>query len=140
MFSNAIKYLLESFGEYIRAEKPPEGIVRIHVDEIASKIAQGYEKIRNVVDYREEHLLRSHSISRSLQRSILLYGKKEELALRLIKEMVRSCHFPNNRIPEEKMIEVDRLIGNLIFLLEYLKKNFPKKKCSNRLRMPGLWD
>ena len=128
MFSNAIKYLLESFGEYIRAEKPPEGIVRIHVDEIASKIAQGYEKIRNVVDYREEHLLRSHSISRSLQRSILLYGKKEELALRLIKEMVRSGHFPNNRIPEEKMIEVDRLIGNLIFLLEYLKKNFPKKK------------
>ncbi len=123
MLSDPIRYLLASITEDIMFEKPSETTARIHVDEIASKIARGYEKIRNVVDYREEHLLRSHSIFRALQRSIVLYGEKDNIAERLIKEMIRSGHFPNNRIPEEKIAHVEKLIANLIFLLEYIKKS-----------------
>ena len=44
----------------------------IHVSELTSLPAFAYEKIRNIVDYKEENLLRKNAISRLLKRKFKL--------------------------------------------------------------------
>lgn len=123
MLTQAVLGLLENYRKYTAIKKPPVEAARIHVDEVAAKFAKAYEQVRNVVDYREEHLLRQRSILRSLQRGILFHGNKDEIAERLIKEMIRSGHFSNDRIPATEVARVQRLINNLLFLLEAVRRS-----------------
>jgi hypothetical protein len=123
MLSEAIRYLLNTYKDYFNPTEPSsETTVYIHVDEVASKFAKFYEQIHNIVDYREEHLLRQHSISRSLQRDMLLHNQ-EDIAEVLIKEMIRAGHFGNDQIPEAKIAQVQRLVDNLISFIDRAKKN-----------------
>src|SRR5690606_15771711 len=51
-------------------------IAPLEVDELASKIAEAYEKVRKVIDWKEENLLRRGAIERILKRRLVseLYG------------------------------------------------------------------
>ncbi len=112
------------------AEAKPEDISRIKVSALISKVAFFYEKIRNAVDYDEEHLLRKNAIERILKRQIIIEGvlkisKSEEISLHLLTELIRAGYLPNNEIVETKIKE----IGNL--LEKYIKlKNFCLDKVS----------
>ena len=55
---------------YLRELEEPERAT-IHVDELASKIAFWYEKMRKIVDWKEEHLVRRGAIERILKRVLL---------------------------------------------------------------------
>ncbi len=127
MLSETIRHLLDTYKKYFSSIEPDETTVRIHVDEVASKVAKFYERVRNIVDYREEHLLRQHSISRALQRGMLLHDQKD-IAEILIKELIRAGHFPNDQIPESKIAQAQTLIDNLILFIDRSKKNGTYRK------------
>jgi len=95
----------------------------IHVDEIAAKVAKFYERARNIIDYQEEHLLRKGAIERALQQGLIFRGKENNIAEALIKKIIRAGHLPNDKIPERKIGEVQRIIDNLLILLKNIKKN-----------------
>jgi len=96
----------------------------IHVDEIAAKIARFYEQIRNIVDYQEEHLLRKSSILRALQRELFLRSSDDRaFAESLIREIIRSGHLPNDRIPETRIAEVGQSLDTLSILLQRIATN-----------------
>lgn len=113
-----------------RDEAKPEDVSRIRVSALISKVAFIYEKVRNAVDYDEEHLLRKNAIERILKRQIVIEGvlkvsKSEEISLHLLTELIRAGYLPNNDIAESKIKE----IGNL--LEKYIKlKNFCLDKVS----------
>jgi len=96
----------------------------IHVDEVASKVAAIYEKIRGIVDWKEEHLIRRTAIERVLKRrliselSIFPGLKAQEIAEPLVLELVRGGHFPNDKIPQSKVAEVQRTLEKYIFIIE----------------------
>lgn len=92
---------------------------KIHVDEIASKLAMFYEKVRSVVDYREAHLLRKGSIERTLRRRILLREFDGDVAESLIKDLVRAGHLKNDSVPTRKIPEVKKILDNLIYLVRH---------------------
>lgn len=52
-------------------EKPKEGPF-LEVSEVTKKMAEIYEAIRNIVEIREEHLLRRAAIERIIKRQILV--------------------------------------------------------------------
>ncbi len=112
-----------------------QGGEKIHVDEIASKVAIFYEKIRNIIDYREEHLLRKNTIERILRRRVFLKDFDKKFAEPLIKELIRSGHLSNDQVEEAKIKEVQKIIDNLIFLIENadFKGQIEKEKMSNWL-------
>ena len=60
--SPLIREFLDKYQAFLAEKAPSETIPKIHVDEISSAIASFYEKIRNIVAYREEHLLRKGAI------------------------------------------------------------------------------
>lgn len=127
MLSQSIQLLLDGYRAYFAKKAPEEAELTIHVDEIASKIARFYERARNVIDYREEHLLRKNFIFRALQRIVLTHENKADVAELLTKEIIRAGHLPNDTIPKNKIAEVRYLINNLLFLLAHTRGT-PKEK------------
>ncbi|MBU0998602.1 hypothetical protein KJ570_03675 [Patescibacteria group bacterium] len=97
----------------------------IHVDEIASKVAAFYEKIRAVVDWKEEHLLRRTAIERGLKRRFIyeISGIRvvngfnlKDASESLVLELVRGGHLPNNKIPREKLPNVQKILEKYIYI------------------------
>ncbi|MDO8601059.1 MAG: hypothetical protein Q7R46_00075 [bacterium] len=98
-------------------EPVKQGTAVIHVDEVASKVAAFYEKVRGVIDWREEHLLRRASIERILKRRLFLGKMGEDQASPLVLELIRGGYFPNDKIEETKIQDIQRLLDKYIFIL-----------------------
>lgn len=94
----------------LETEASGENVPKIHVDEIASKVAAFYERARNIIDYREEHLFRKSFIVRALKRRLALNSAKD-IAEPLIKDVIRAGHLPNDKVPETKIPEVAKVIA-----------------------------
>ena len=58
------------------------------VNEVLGSLAHLYERIRNVVDYKGEHVLRRNAIERIIKRLLREYGAKD--TNRLAKVLLRS--------------------------------------------------
>jgi len=121
------------------AAKPNEAVATIHVDEIASKVASFYEKIRGVIDWKEEHLIRRNAIERVLKRRLIseLPGfslvsdlKVEGMAEPFILELIRGGHFPNDTIPQVKIKGIEVILRKYIYVIQKspAPNSHPKKK------------
>ncbi len=127
--SQPTQKLISHYQRWYQQLQPKEGVSTIHVDEVASKVAAFYEKIREIVDWKEEHLMRRAAIIRKLKRRFLDWelnnlSKSKEIAEPLVLELIRGGHFPNDRIEETKIADVQRVINKYVFIL----KNSPPAK------------
>lgn len=78
---------------------PPEGSC-ITVHAAVSRFSVLYERIRNAVDYREDHLLRKGAIERILKRQLLLETDPYVIATYLIRELIGARYLPNGTLPD----------------------------------------
>ena len=116
---------VENFIESYIASVPPapkEGAATIHVDEIATKLATFYERVRALIDYQEEHLLRKSLIGRVLKRRVLLRDVSQNIAEGVIKDIIRAGHLLNDAVPEEKIVEVGSILTTFLSLSDTQKK------------------
>lgn len=97
------------------SNKPAE---KIKVSYVASSLSFLYEKVRNTVDYKDEHLLRKYAIERILNRLIFIEGKRERLAEALLTDLIRGRYFRNDSIGVNKIGETDEIIGKYLVLLD----------------------
>lgn len=112
---NAIRLFQVVNSELNKPEKSADEVPRIEVSELISKVGFYYEKLRNAVDYKEDHLLRKNAIARILKRQIVIQGAikeldSQEISKFLLMELIRASYLPNNTIPEEKIKEVAQII------------------------------
>ena len=122
------------YREQKEQEKKDDETPKISVSELISKMSFYYEKIRNTVDYKEEHLLRKTAIERILKRQILIEGavkirdlKSEDISRHLLTELIRAAYLPNNSIPETKIQEIAVIIQKYL----NLKNDVIKRKDIN---------
>lgn len=129
----AIQRLIQRYQESRRRLREREGVATIHVDEIAAKVAAFYEKLRGLVDWKEEHLIRRGAIERVLKRRFLseLSSSRfvpnvdpERVAEPLVSELIRGGHFPNDTIPEAKIASIRNILRKYVYIL----KNNPLAK------------
>ena len=118
--SEPVKKLLDSFFTEQEEESEGEGEEegKIHVDHFASRMAHVYEKMRNMVDYKEEHLLRRSAIERMLKRRILIDQDQDKIANNLIRELIRARYVPNDKLPEGKIASVQKIIDKYLLLID----------------------
>ncbi len=100
----------------------------LEADEITVRVASFYEKIRGVIDWKGEHLLKRNAIERSLKRKIF-----SETALRaevapipaepFVTDLIRSGHFKSKRIAESKVTQVQSALDKYVYLLQKTPKN-----------------
>mgnify|MGYP001602320898 CR=1 FL=1 len=121
--------LVNRYQEWSQGLQAKDEIGTISVDEVASRVASFYEKMRGVIDWKEEHLLRKTAVERILKRRLFLkknLNKNEKIAEPFIHELIRGGHFPNETIPESKIEEVQKLIDKYAFILK--SSPAPKKE------------
>lgn len=139
VFFPPIEKLIAAYQESKQVLKKSES-PKIHVDEIASKLARFYEKVRKIVDWKEENLLRRGSIERILKRN--LFGEFSQLnfifrtevnniAQGLVTELIRGGYLPNDEIPDEKIPFVQGIINKYLYLL----RNAPFSKLNSTLKL-----
>ncbi len=113
------KELISHFQDWHKAKKLKKEVATIHVDEVASTVARFYEKIRMVVDWKEEHLIRRIATQRILKRRLLMNSAQpEELAEFFVKELIRGGHFPNDKIPKSRIKKVQKVIEKYNYILK----------------------
>src|SRR5712691_4131671 len=112
--SQNTKNLIYKYNFWKYSLKPKEGVPTLHVDEVASKVAAFYEQIRTIIDWKEEHLMRRTAIIRKLKRRFLDLElnnfTSENIAEPLVLELIRGGYFPNDKIEESKISDVQKII------------------------------
>ena len=114
--SNSISSWLFSYQQVLAQQAVrPEGSV-ISVSDAAGKLAFIYEKLRNTVDYRDEHLLRKHATARMIKRMAAPGSRGSQIAQPLVEELIRARYLPNNKIPESSVLRVQHVINKYIII------------------------
>lgn len=121
----AIQELAEDYSRELILSR--QGYTPIHVDEIASRLARFYEKIRKVIDWKDDNALRRGAIERILKR--ILFPKLtgfivrdfnlEKLAETVTLELIRGGHLPNDTVPWERLTIVAEALNKYMYFLEY---------------------
>lgn len=100
----------------------------IKVSRTVSFLALMYEKIRNAVEYREEHLIRRAAIERILKRRMMLNDEGKGIAEPLIKELLWARYLQSLSIPESKIAVVQKSINKYLYLRRSIVPGRPKKE------------
>ncbi len=110
--------LIKVFQAQLHKELPPED-ARIRLNEMVSKLSFWYEKLRNAVDYQDEHLLRERAILRNLQRTMTLPNRSGRVIARpLVYDLIRAGYLPNNTLPESIVSQAEKIIDRYIRLID----------------------
>lgn len=72
----------------------------LEVNDVVSAVAGTYEKLRYLLEYREEHTVRRAAIERMLRRRILIEGRQFDGA-RFMRELVEGKYLPAHDATEE---------------------------------------
>ncbi len=119
----------------------------MNVDKIASKLAVFYEKIRKVVDWKEENLIRRSAIKRYLHRQLVgeisqFSLKKninsQEVAETIVADLVRGGYLKNGQVPQSKISEGKNILERYLFLLNLLSCQIPEKEVKERVNQ-SVW-
>jgi len=129
--SQQTQRLSQKYQTWYQSLQKKEGIPVLQVDEVASKVAAFYEKMRGIIEWKEEHLLRKAAIERMLKRRLLLIEEAKEIAGPLVLELIRGGHFPNNSIEERKIEIVQGIVHKYIFIIK--NSSSPKEELKIQL-------
>jgi hypothetical protein len=116
--SQPTQRLIAKYQTWYQSQQLKSGVSTIHVDEVASRVASFYEKMRGVVEWKEEHLLRRAAIERILKRRLILRKINDDTAESFVLELIRGGHFPNDSIPDTKIKEVEGALNKYLYILE----------------------
>ncbi len=106
---------LASFAKH-REAAADEGIAKIEVHDTVSNVAWAYEKLRQAIDYQDEHLLRKNAIERILKRRLVAGVTAEAIAEPLVLELIRGRYLPNNELPVTVIGETAEVINRYVHL------------------------
>ncbi|MDQ3099577.1 MAG: hypothetical protein M3Q44_07585 [bacterium] len=119
VISPAIRDFLKSYDLEKQASAESQNTGNIQVSRAASALAVVFEKVRQVIDYQEETVLRRKAIGRILLRRITSAKNGERsIAEGLIKEITWAHYIDNNILPQERIDEVAEIIKRYKVLLE----------------------
>jgi len=116
--------LLEKLSHAEQKDKiiKKEGEELIKVSVMTSALASIYEKVRTIVDYNEEHLVRKNAIFRILKRRFLESDDFYKITENIVKELISAKYIANNYITETKVIEAARVIEKYDLLYTGIKE------------------
>ena len=140
MLSQETQNLIEKYQQWYKSSQTKQDVPTISVDEVASKVAGFYEKIKGVVDWREEHLLRKRAIERILKRKMFLQEKNGNISEPLVYELIRGGHFPNNSIPETKIQDIQKILNKYFFILNNAPETISQKNNTKSKTQDWLLD
>lgn len=97
-----------------------KGESELSVSRAVSALATLYEKARNAVEFRAEHLVRRAAIERILKRRIMLGESAHHIADNLLIELMWARYIDSSLIDEQKTTQLTAIISRYL----YVRQNF----------------
>ncbi|MBI3559962.1 hypothetical protein HY087_02450 [Candidatus Gottesmanbacteria bacterium] len=94
----------------------PKETDRLDVSRTVSILAVLYEKARNAVEFRADHLIRRAAIERILKRRIMLNGGGANIAEQLIVELLWARYIDSSLVDNEKSATIQGIIDRYLAL------------------------
>ena len=88
----------------------------LEISKVISTAAGFYEKVRYMVDYREEHTIRRSAIERILRRILFIQNSRPTGEL-LLQELVESKYVTKELVGPQMIAEVDAVLAQYLVLL-----------------------
>lgn len=111
--------LLESVKQ-IKPQPAPDDISKLSVSQAVSFLAIAYEKVRNAIEYREDHLVLRAAIERILKRRLALNSEGKGEAENLLRELLWARYFPNESFGETQINQIQSVINKYLKLKNLL--------------------
>jgi len=115
MLSEPIRELLERVDSAEQARDSTTAEQMMEGTTVFAKAASVYEKIRYLIDYREEHTIRRAALERILKRRVFIEGQAES-GLVLLQELVDGKYIPKELATEEAARDIDGIIYKFLEL------------------------
>ncbi len=90
-------------------DEPSHGRL-ISVNPVVAKFATWFEKLRNVMEYRDEEVMLRAAIERMLRRMLLLGGNAKTTAGPLVRELMWARYLTESEVPESIVSRVEESI------------------------------
>src|SRR3989344_5896027 len=115
-FTLALIATLDSIKEHMR----PDDFSKLSVSQTVSFLALVYEKVRNAVEFREEHLVLRAAIERILKRRLSLNPDGKGEAENLVRELLWARYFNNESLGNEDIAKTQSIIDSFVYLRRLL--------------------
>lgn len=117
--SQYTKALLDTLKS-IKSKSKPDDISALSVSQTVSFFALVYERVRNAVEYRDDHLILRAAIERILKRRFSLNPEGRGEAENLLRELLWARYFDNGVLGVEDTVIIQNLIDKYISLRRQL--------------------
>lgn len=119
------KYTKALLHQIVKIKEKPhtDDSSKISVSQTVSFFALAYEKIRNVVEYREAHLIRRAAIERILKRRFSMNASGKGEAENVIRELLWARYFNNESLGLNDAAAVQKIIDNHLLINSTINKN-----------------
>lgn len=116
--------LLQSLSS-IKSRPKPDDLSKLNVSQTVSLFALVYERIRNAIEYREDHLIRRAAIERILKRRLMLNPEAKGEAENVIRELLWARYFPNGSLGGQDLMIVQEIIDKYTYLRKLIVSGRP---------------
>jgi hypothetical protein len=118
----SVQRLVKAVKRQHTLEEESEHVQKFKISEAISRVAFVYEKVRNSLDYKEEHLLVKSTILRILKRRFVPGVDPASIARPLVIELIRGGYIRNNTLPEATVEEAAK---TMVKYARFLNKAIP---------------
>jgi len=98
----------------IKSRSRPDEISKIEVSQTVSFLAIVYEKMRNAIEFREDHLILRAAIERILKRRLALNPKGEDEAENLLRELLWARYFDNGYLGKNDVDNIQKILDTYL--------------------------
>lgn len=103
----------------IKSIKPranPDDMSKITVSQTVSLFAIIYEKLRNAIEYREDHLMRRAAIERIVKRRLMLNPEGVGEAVNVVRELLWARYFSNGSLGGHDLLVIQDIIDKYMVI------------------------
>src|SRR3989344_3240602 len=104
----------------VKAKALPNDYTKLTVSQTVSFLALVYEKVRNAIEYREDHLIRRAAIERILKRRLTLNSEVKGEAENILRELMWARYFPNGSLGAIDIQEIQHILDRYIDIRKQL--------------------
>ena len=108
-FVEALKKSVEREEKKELAESRPEE--EEETAEASESMARLYEKVRNLIEYKDDHLIKRYAIERILKRNLLIEFRQGDFTDQFLAELAMAGYLERKAISEELKYEIGSLIA-----------------------------
>lgn len=106
---------LKAFSRPVQSDRA-NSFATIEVHDTISNVAWAYEKLRQAIDYQDEHLLRKNAVERILRRRLVAGVTADTLAEPLILELIRGRYLPNKTLAVSLIAQTADVVNKYVHL------------------------